>query len=218
MNNTSGGDGISVELLQFLKMMQWKFCTQYASKFGKLSSGHKTGKMSVFIPISKKDNAKESSNYRTIALISDASKVILKILQTSLPQYVNHELPDIHVRFIKKKKKEETDQIANICWIIVKPREFQKRKKNLLLLYWLCKSLWLCGSQQTVEKNKQMGIPDHLAYLLRNLYAGQEATVKTGTTDWFQSGKGVHHGYILSLFLFNLYADYIMRNAGMDQE
>ena len=69
-----------------------------------------------------------------------------------------------------------------------------------------------------MEKNKQMGIPDHLAYLLRNLYAGQEATVKTGTTDWFQSGKGVHHGYILSLFLFNLYADYIMRNAGMDQE
>ena len=62
-----------------------------------------------------------------------------------------------------------------------------------------------------------MGIPDHLAYLLRNLYAGQEATVKTGTTDWFQSGKGVHHGYILSLFLFNLYAEYIIRNAGLDE-
>ena len=99
--------------------MLWKCCTQYASKFGKLSSGHRTGK-AVFIPIPKKCNVKECSNYRTIALISHASKVVLKILQTGLLQYVNHELPDVPAGF--RKGRETGDQIA----IIEKAREFQK--------------------------------------------------------------------------------------------
>ena len=92
-------------------------------------------------------------------------------------------------------------------------------EKHQLLLYWLCQRLWLCGSQQTLEILKEMGIPDHLPYFLRNLFAGQEATVRTrhGTTDWFQIGKGVHQGCILSPCLFNLYAEYIMWDAGLDK-
>ena len=92
-------------------------------------------------------------------------------------------------------------------------------EKHLFLLYWLPQSLWVCGSQETVENLKEMGIPDHLTYLLRNLYAGQEATVRTGhgITDWFQIGKGVSQGCILSPCLFNLYAEYIMRNVGLEE-
>ena len=130
-------------------MMLWKCCIQYASKFGKLSSGHKTGK-GVFIPIPKKGNAKECSNYRTIALISHASKVMLKILQARLQQYVNYELPDVQAGF--RKGRGTRDQIANICWIIEKSRVSEK---HLFLFYWLCQSLWLCGPQQTVENSER---------------------------------------------------------------
>ena len=105
------------------KMMLWKCCIQYSSKFGKLSSGHRTGK-GVFIPIPKKGNAKECSNYRTIALISHASKVMLKILQARLQQYMNCELLDVQAGF--RKGRGTKDQIANICWIMEKAREFQK--------------------------------------------------------------------------------------------
>ena len=92
----------------------------------------------------------------------------------------------------------------------------ESSEKHLFLLYWLCQSLWLCGSQETVENSERDGIPDHLTCLLRNLYAGQEATVRTGhtTTDWFQIGKGVHQGCILSPCLFNLYAEYTMKMLG----
>ena len=105
------------------KMMLWKCCIQYASKFGKLSSGHRTGK-SVFIPIPKKGNAKECSNHHTIALISHNSKVMLKISQARLQQYVNRELPDVQAGF--RKGRGTRDQIANIHWIMEKAREFQK--------------------------------------------------------------------------------------------
>ena len=117
--------------------------TQYASKFGRLSSGHRTG--SNFIPIPKKGSAKECSNYCTIVLISHANKLMLKILQARLQQYSSWELPDMQAGF--RKGRGTRDQIANIHWIIEKAREFQK--KNLLLLYWLHQSLWLWGSQQT---------------------------------------------------------------------
>ena len=95
----------------------------------------------------------------------------------------------------------------------------ESSRKHLFLLYWLWQILWLCGSQTNWEFLQEMGIPDHLTCLLRNLYAGQEATVRTGcgTTDWFQTGKGVCQGCILSPCLFNLYAEYIMRNAGLDE-
>ena len=104
--------------------MLLKCCTQYANKFGKLSNCHRTGKKSVFIPVSKKGNAKECSNYHTIVLISHASKVVLKILQARLQQYVNQELPDVQAGF--RKGRRTRDQITNIHWIIEKAREFQK--------------------------------------------------------------------------------------------
>ena len=133
--------------------MLWKYCAQYVSKFGKLSSGwEQDWKRSVFIQIPKKGNAKEGSNYHTITLISHASKVMLKILQARLQQCMNHELPDVQVGF--RKGRGSRDQIANIHWIIEKAREFQKTS---ILLYWLCQSLWLCGSQQTVENSSRDG-------------------------------------------------------------
>ena len=108
-------------------------------------------KRSVFIPIPKKSNAKECSNYHTIALISYASKVMQKILKVRLQQYMNHELPGVQARC--RKSRGTRDQIANIHWIIEKAREFQK--KHLLLLYWLHQRLWLCRSQQSVKNSSR---------------------------------------------------------------
>ena len=172
-------------------------------------------KRSVFILIPKKDNAKECSNYCTIALISHTSKVMLKILQARCQQYVNHELPDVQACF--RKGRGTRDQIANIHWIIEKVREFQK---NIYFCFIDYAKAFDCVAHNKLWKILQeMGIPDHLTCLLRNLYAGQEATVRTGhgTTDWFQIRKGVHQGFILSCCSFNLYAEYIMRNARLDE-
>ena len=172
-------------------------------------------KRSVFITIPKKGNAKECSNYRTIAFISHASKVMFKILQARLQQYVNREVPDVQAGF--RKDRGTRDQLANICWIIQKAREFQK---NICFCFIDYAKAFDCVDHHKLWKILQeMGILDHLTCLLRNLYAGQEATVRTGhgTADWFQIGKGVCQGCILSLCLFNLYAEYIMRNAGLDE-
>ena len=108
------------------------------------------------------------------------------------------------------------DQIANICWIIKKAREFQKISISALLTMPKPLTVWITINWKIL---KEMGIPNHLTCLLRNLYAYQEATVRTGhgTTDWFQIGKVVCQGCILSPYLFNLYAEYIMRNAGLDE-
>ena len=133
--------------------MLWKCCTQYANKFWKTQQWPQDWKRSVFIPIPKIGNAKECSNYHTIALISHTSKVVLRILQARLQQYRNCELPDVQAGF--RKGRGTRNQIANICWIMEKAREFQK--KHLFLLYWLCQSLWLCGSQSTVENSERDG-------------------------------------------------------------
>ena len=129
MNKASGGDGIPVELFQILKNDGMKVCTQYANRFGKLSSGHRTGKGQFSLQsqrkaMPKKGNAKECSNYHTTALISHASKVMLKILQARLQQYVTCELPDVQAGF--RKGRGIRVQIANIPWIIKKAKEFQK--------------------------------------------------------------------------------------------
>ena len=162
-------------------------------------------KTSIFIPIPEKGNAKECSNYHTIALISHASKVMLKVLQARFQQYVNHELPDVQAR--SQKVRGTRNQIANICWLIKKAREFQK--KSFIYVYWLCQSLDCVDHNKLWKILKEMGIPDHLTCFLRNLYAGQEATVRTGhgTTDWLQIRKGVRQGCILSPCLFKLYAE-----------
>ena len=141
----------------------------------------------------------------TIARISHASKVMLEILQARLQEYMNHELPDVQAGF--RKGRGTRNQIANICWIIEKAREFQK-------------SIYFCFNDYAkafdcVDHNKlwkilkEVRISDHLTCLFRNLYAGQEATVRPGhgTTDSFQIGKGVRQGCILSPCLFNVYAE-----------
>ena len=140
-------------------------------------------KRSIFIPILKKRNPKECSNYCTITLISHASKVMLKILQARLQQYVNCERPDVQAGF--RKGRGTRDQIANIHWIIEKAREFQK---NIYFCFIDCAKAFDCGNHNKLWKILwEMGIPDHLTCLLRNLYEGQEARVRTGhgTTDWF---------------------------------
>ena len=194
--------------------MTWQCCTQYASKFGKLSSGHRTGK-GQFSFQSQRSNTKECSNYRTIVLILPASKVMFKILQPRLQQYVNWEIPDVQAGF--RKSRGTRNQIANICWIIKEALEFQK---NICFCFIDDAKAFDCVDHNKLWKILQeMGIPDHLTCLLRNLYSGHEATVRTrhGTTDWFQIGKRARQGCILSPCLFNLYAEYIMRNAGLEE-
>ena len=170
-----------------------------------------TGLEKVSFQSNLKGNAKECSNYCTIALISQASKVMLKILQ----QYMNHELPDVQAGF--RKGRGTRDQIANIHWIMEKAREFQKDINFCFIDY--AKAFDCVDHHKLWKILKEMGLPDHLACLLSNLYAGKEARIRTGhgTTDWFQIGKGVCQGCILSPCLFNLHAEYIMRNAGLDE-
>ena len=142
-------------------------------------------------------------------------KVMLKILQASLQQYVNHELPDVQAGF--RKGRGTRDQIANIRWIIKKAREFQKNIYFCFTDY--AKAFDYVDHNQVWKILKEMGKADHLTCPLRSLYAGQEAAVRTeiGTTDWFQIGKGIHQGCILSPYLFNLYAEFIMRNIVLDE-
>ena len=140
---------------------------------------------------------------------------MLNILQARLQQYVNCELPDVQSGF--RKGRGNRDQIDNIRWITEKARQFQK---NIYFCFIDYAKAFDCVDHDKLWKIlKVMGIPDHLTCLLRNLYAGQEATVRTGhgTTDWFQIGKGVPQGCILSPCLFNLYAENIMRNAGLEE-
>ena len=140
---------------------------------------------------------------------------MLKILQARLQQYMNRELPDVQDGF--QKGRGIRDQIANIHWIIKKAREFQKNIYFCFIDY--TKAFYCVDHNKLWKILQEMGIPDHLICPLRNLYAGQEATGRTGhgTTDWFQIGKGVHPGCILSPCLYNLYAGYIMRNAELDE-
>ena len=212
MNKASGGDGVTVELFQIPKDDAVKVLHSICQQIWKTQQWPQDWKRSVFIPIPNKGNDKECSDYQTISLISHASKAMLKIFQARLQQYMNHELPDVQAGF--RKGRGTRDQLANIHWIIRKAREFQK---NIYLCFIHYAKAFDCVDHNNLWKIlKEIGIPDHL---LRNLYAGQEARVRTGhgTTDWFQIGKGVCQGCILSPCLFNLYAEYIIRNIGLDE-
>ena len=173
MNKASEGDGIPVELFQILKDDALKVLHSVCQQIWKTQQWPQDWKRSVFTPIPKKGNTKACSNYRTNALISHASKAMLKILQARLQQYVNCELQDVQAGF--RKGKGTRDQIANICWIIKKQEEFQK---NVYFCFSDYTKAFDCGSQQW-KILKVMGIPDHLTCLLQNLYAGQEAMVST---------------------------------------
>ena len=172
MNKVSGGDVIPAELFQTLKDDAVKVLPSICQQIWKTHEWPQDWKRSVFTPIPKKGNAKECSNYRTVALISHTSKVMLKILQARLQQYVNHELPDVQAGF--RKSRGTRDQIAYIPSIIKKAREFQK---NIYYCFIDCIKAFNCVDHKKLWKIlKAMGIPDHLTCLLRNLYAGQEAS------------------------------------------
>ena len=188
-NKVIGGDGIPDEFFQILKDDAVKELNSIFQQIWKTQQCPQDWKRSIFISISKNSNAKECSNCRTIALISHASKVMLKILQARFQQYRNQELPDVQTGFIKGKGTR--DQIANICWIKGKTRRFQK---NIYFCFIDYAKAFDCVDHNKLWKIiQEMGITDHLTCLLTNLHAGQEATVRNshGTVDWFQIGKGV---------------------------
>ena len=214
MSKAHGGDRIPAELFQILKYNAVEVLHSICQQIWNTQQWPQDWKRSVFIPIPKKGNARECSNYRTSAVISHASKVMLKILQARLQQYMTQELPDVQAGF--RKGRGTRDQIAYILWTIEKQENSRKASTSASSTTLKPLTVWItinCG------KLLQMGIPDQLTCLLRNLYSGQEATVRTrhGTTDWFQIGKGVCQGCILSPCLFNLHAEYIIQNARLDK-
>ena len=208
INKASGGDGIPVKLFQVLKDDSVKVLHSIHQRIWKIQQWPQDWKRSVFIPSPKKGNAKECLNYCTTELISHASKVTLKILQARLQQQVNHELPDVQAEI--RKGRGTIYRIAQIRWMMKKAREFQKTIYLCFIDY--TKAFGSMDHNKLWKILKEMGILDHLTCLLRNLYAAQEATFRTGhgTTDCFQIGKGVHQGCILSPCLFNLNTEDIM--------
>ena len=207
----NGGDGIPVELFQILKDDAVKVLHSICQQIWKTQQWPQDWKRWVFNPILKKGNAKECSNYCTTARTSHASKVMLKILQARLQQYMNQELPYVQAGF-----RRQRNQRSNCQHLL--DHQKSKRIPEKYLLYWLHQSLYCVDHNKLWKILKEMGISDHLTCLLRNLYAGQEATVRIGhgTPDQFQIGKGVCQGCILSPCLFNLSAEYIMWNARLD--
>ena len=175
-NKASGGDGIPAELFQILKEDGVKVLQAICPQIWKTQQWPQDWKRSVFIPIPKKGNAKERSNYCIIALISHASKVVLKVLQARLQEYVNQELPDVQVGF--RKGRGTKNQIANIRCVIEKGRQFQKDICFCFIDY--AKAFDCVDHSKLWKILKKMGIPDQLTCLLRNMYADQEATVRTG--------------------------------------
>ena len=192
--------------------MPSRCCIQSVSKSGRHSSGRRTGKGQSSSQFPSRVVLK---NHLTIALISHDSKDMLKILHARLQLYVNQELPDVQAGF--RKGKGNSDQIDNIHWIIKKNWEFQK---NIYIYFLNYTKAFDCVDHDKLWKAlKENSIPDHLTCVLRNLYVGQEATVRAvyGTTDWLKIKKGVQQGCLLSPSLFNPHTEHIMRNAGLDE-
>ena len=162
----------------------------------------------------KEGQCQECSNHHTIALISHASKVMLKILQARVPQYMNRELPDVQAGF--RKGRGTRDEIATSIGSLKKQECSRKTSTSASLTTLKPLTVWITTNWKIL---KEMRIPEHLTCLLRNLYAGQEAPDRIGhrTTDWFQIGERVHLACILSPCLFKLYEEYVMRNAGLDE-
>ena len=177
--------------------MLFKCCIQYISKFGKLSSGHRTGKRSVFIPISRMGNGKECSGYHKIALISHASTFMLKIIQARLQHYMNWKLRDVQARFIKSRGTRE--QTTNIWWIIQKAREFQE---NICFIDYT-KAFDCVDQYKLLKILKEIGMPDHFTCLLRNLYSGEEQQLVPDMEQWTGSKleRSMTRLYIVTLFI-----------------
>ena len=211
-NKASWGDEIPVELFQILKGDAVEMLYSVCQQIWKMQQWPQDWKCQFSSQCQRRAVPK---NVQTTSQLHHftTSKVMLKILQTRLQQCMNWQLPDVEAVF--RKGRGIRDQIASIRWIIEKAREFQK--KNIYFIDY--SKDFDCGDYIKRWKIlKEMGIPDHLTCLPRNLYTGQEGRVRIrhGTTDPFQIGKGVPQGYIWSPCLFNLYAEYIMQNAGLD--
>ena len=206
-NKASGGDGIPIELFQILKDDVVKVLHSTLQQIWKTQQWPWDWKMSVFIPIPEKGSAKECSNCCTIALISHTSKVMLKILQARLQMFK-----------LDLERAEEPEIKLPTSFGSSKKRELQKTIYYCFIDY--AKAFDCVDHNKLWKILQEIEIADHLTCLLRNLYAGQEATIGTvphGTTDWFQIGKGVRQGCILSPCSFNLHAEYIMQNARLDE-
>ena len=173
MNKASGGDGIPAELFQILKDDAVKVLHSICQQIWKAQQWPQDWKRSVFIPIPKKGNANKCSDYHTIAIISHASKVMFKILQARLQQYMNHELPDVQAGFRKGRGTRDKLPTSAGSW----KKQESSRKTSISALLTMPKplTLWITRNWKIL---KEMGIPDHLTCLLRNLYAGPEVTVK----------------------------------------
>ena len=196
-----------VELFQILKDDAVKVLYSICQQIWKTQQWPQDWKRSVFIPIPKKGSAKECSNYSKIALISHASKVMLKIFQARLQQRMNHEFPDDQAGF--RKGRGTRDRIANTQWIIETAREFQKNTYFCFTDY--AKAFDCVDHNKMWKILKEMGIPDHLACVLRNLYAGQESAVSTGygTADWFKIGQE----YIKAVYCHPAYLNYMQSTS-----
>ena len=206
MNKASGGDGIPAELFQILKDDAVKVLPSIYQQIWKTQQWAQYWKRSV-IPIPKKGNAIECSSYRTIVLISHTSKVMLKILQARLQQYMNCELPDVQAGV--RKSRGTRDQIADIHWIFEKARELQK---NIYFCFIDYAKAFDCVDHNKLWKILQeMGIPDHLTCLLRDLYAGQEATVRTGHGTQTCSKQGKE--YVKAVYCPPAYLTYMQSTS-----
>uniref|UniRef100_A0A914X6Y4 Reverse transcriptase domain-containing protein n=1 Tax=Plectus sambesii TaxID=2011161 RepID=A0A914X6Y4_9BILA len=207
--------GIDCIPAKLLKSVPIPTLTTLCRQIWKTKSWPKDWTRSAFVLLPKKGDTKDCGNYRTIALITHASKILLKIIQKRMASFVEMELPDVQAGF--RKGRGTRDQIANLWWIMEKTREFQKGVYMCFIDY---SKAFDCVEHDKLWKClKQMDIPEHLVELIRSLYENQEATVRTafGNTDWFDIERGVRQGCILSPALFNLYAETIMRRCDLDK-
>ena len=193
-NKVSGGDGISIELFKILKDDAVKVLHSICQQIWKTQQWPQDWKRSVFISIPKKGNVKECSNHHTIAVVSQASKVMLKILQARLQQYVNHELSDVQARF--RKGRGTRDQIANMHWIIERTREFPKNIYFCFIDY--AKAFDCVDHNKLCKILKEMGISDHLTCLLRNFYAGNKQPLELDMEQ--QTGSKLGKEYMKAVY------------------
>jgi exonuclease III len=212
-NKAAGSDGMPIELLKAAGDEGIKTLTALCQHIWRTGRWPSDWKKSVYIPIPKKGDARVCANNRTIALISHASKVMLKIIHGRMEQHMEREMPDVQAGF--RKKRGTRDQIANVRWIMERAREYHQ---DIFLCFIDYSKAFDCVDHALMWKTlREMGFPEHLIVLMHNLYENQEATVRTehGETDSFGIGKGVRQGCILSPTLFNLYAERVMREAGL---
>ena len=204
-NKASGGDGIPVELFQILKDEAVKVLHSVCQQIWKTQQWPQDWKRSVFIPVTKKGNAKECSNYHTVTLISQASKVMLKILQARFQQYVNHELPDVQAGF--RKGRGTRDKLPTSSGSLKKQESSRKTSTSALLIMLKPLTVWITINWKILE---EMGIPDHLTCLLRNLYAVEKQQLEP---DMEQTGSKLGKEYVKAVYCHPAYLTYMQSTS-----